>query len=104
MDRSQWISLVFIVVLIVVDIFFLTPAFQSDAESGDRGFPKERIGQFLAFVGFASIWWPDVVGAVLLFARFGPVSDSLAAVVRYLGWVLLIVVAIMRLQCIRHAF
>ncbi|MEN6428624.1 MAG: hypothetical protein ABFE13_25025 [Phycisphaerales bacterium] len=104
MDRSQWVSLVFVGLLIVVDVFVLAPAFQSNAESGNSHFPRQQAGEFLAVVACAAIWWPDMVGAVFLLARFGPLPDSWTPVVRCLGWIVLFVVAMMRVQYIRQVF
>ncbi len=100
MDRSQWISLLFLIVLVIVDVFLLAPTVQSNSELGDRHFPWQRTGEFLVVAACATIWWPDIAGSVLLFNRFGPLSDSWEGAVRCLGWLILFIVAMVRIQYI----
>ena len=98
MDRSQWISLVIVILYILAEVLLApgspAPADQNDGVRTARG----HRGAFVLFVGFACIWWPDVTGAVLLSARFGPLSDTLATAARVLGWVILAVAILMWLR------
>lgn len=98
MDRSQWISLVIVILYILIEVFILVPTAGVDNRAGDANETAEHYGSILVFVGFACIWWPDMAGAVLLGARRGPLPDSWTIVVRGVGWTILALAIIMRIR------
>jgi len=101
-NRSRWISLAAVALCLVVDFLVLAPLFESEAPRQDSLFPGQRTASFLLLAAFVCIWWPDIVGAALVLARFGPVPDSWAVIVRVLGWGLLLGGIVMRIDLLRQ--
>jgi len=99
-ERSRWIALVLVALYVAVDLLVIAPHFRADGQADQGPFPGQRAGSFLAFVGLACIWWPDILGAVFLMARFGPIPDRWTVVVRILGWGLLVLAIRLRFNLI----
>lgn len=106
MERSRWIALVLVALYTAVDLLVIAPHFRADGQADQGPFPGQRAGLFLAFIGLACIWWPDVLGgafmlrAVMIEARHGGVPDWLTIVVRVLGWGLLVLAIRLRFNLI----
>jgi hypothetical protein len=103
MERSRWIALAIVILYVAVEVLVVAPHPPMEGPTDPESFPGQRAASFLALIALASIWWPEVVGAVVLMCRFGPIPDRWAVVVRVLGWVLLIAVVAIRFQRILPA-
>ncbi len=92
MDRSRWISLATLVVYVVVFIVVPLSADQERPHGEDgRLFIAQFAGGFLAFLGFACVWWSEALGDALWIGRgaWNPQPSSSGAV-KVLGWLFLI--------------
>jgi hypothetical protein len=91
---------------VAVDLLVIAPHFRADGQADQRPFPGQRAGSFLAFIGLACIWWPDVLGGafmlrvVMVEARHGGVPDWLTVMVRVFGWGLLVLAIRLRFDLI----
>jgi len=95
-ERTKWVALVVVVLYIAADVLILAPHYRGEGHPEARFFPGQHAGSFLAFLAFAAIWWPEMIGAAFLHARFSPLPDSWTFVVRILGWAVLALAVKMR--------
>ncbi len=103
-EKSRWVCLAVVVLCLVADFFVLAPFYETEAESQMNHFPGQRGSSLLLFTAFVSIWWPEVIGAAIVHTRFGWIPDSLAMLVRVLGWGLLLLGVVMRVDLIFERF
>jgi hypothetical protein len=89
MNRSRWISLVFVALWIIA---MLLTGFDdgSDDPGQQESFREEWVSLLLLPIGFACVWWSDILGDALWMGRgaWNPKPSSGTAIA-LLGWIFL---------------
>jgi len=95
-NRSRWISLIVVVLSVPAWLFPQGRADGANELGRDGSAHVKGAGAVLLFLGFVCVWWSDTLGDALWVGHgaWNPTPSSGGAV-KLLGWIFLIVAALL---------